>query len=1221
MSAGTEYFYRVISSGDTSEVFSFKTRKAARTALPVILEGPVAQGVGVDRATIFWRTDEVSSSEVEFDTTSTISSREVIRPEPVVDHTVTLTDLSPGTTYYYRVRSTALSRLSVPSEVFHFTTLAVRDTAGPTILEGPAVTVRAVSGFTVGWVTDEISTSEVVYGPPDSLDQSRSVPGLVQRHSVSVSGLRPATRYGFRVRSVDAASNPREGDSFAVTTLADTLVDRTSPRLVSPPSVAGVTHQEATLGWDTDEPANGLVEFGRTAGDLSEVQGEARTYTTNHSVRLTDLSAATTYYYRVSSTDAAGNGPTRNTGDLTFTTRAAPDTISAAITSGPTVVSTTDRTVTLEWRTDELSDSQVDYAAGLDTTASRLRQQVLLPEATTAHRVTLTNLTPDTAYAFRVGSQDLARNPRTFSAGRTSSTLAAPDTIPPDIVGTPTVLEVTASTATLVWTTDEPTGAVVEYGTGDFNAGRVERGALEKSHTVTLTGLLPDTEHRYRITSRDREGNGVTTDPTITIPPARTRLRSVILRFRTARVADTTLPVIVEGPIVQISGNNVVARWVTDELSNSRVVYAKPDDYNRPGFESEVFDARLVTQHTVTMGGLDLGTQYLFRCVSSDAAGNTVRSRDRGRSSKPVDGGGLALQPPGGDGSFVTAPQADRQAPVILSGPTVTGSTSTSLTLEWATDEVSDSFADYGPGERTTSRAEDGTPVTRHRLVLTKLTPGTAYTFKVGSADPSRNGPTLSKKPAVGSTSAEVDVTSPKILGGAAVSYKSDRQATITWLTDETSSSLVEYGAEKAMTQVRSIPDRAKEHQVTLTNLAANTAYTFRAGSLDASSNGPTWSQTLTFTTDPTPDTTPPRIVGDPKVSAATDGAATVEWQTDELSDSAVRFGAAAATLGFNVGSAEAVTAHRVALTNLKPATTYFLRVSSIDRSGNGPTLSPEGGRTVSFTTAAARDTVPPAQVKAVLGLPGSRVALLSWPSSPEADLAGYNVYRGTGDEALRLIASNLPNARFIDEGLTDETTYRYAVTALDRAGNEGPRPDAIALTPSSRNAPTAPAFRGVQGKPLTPTFVVENATSPRNNALTYTFQVSARADFADVAASEAGGKEGNESEEKGLTAWIIPRELTDGGTYYLRVRANDGAFDGPFMSPYTFRADAKALERPGDFNGDLTVDFDDFFLFAQAFGERATEKFTKFDMVKNGEIDFEDFFAFAGAFGKRYDR
>ncbi|MSS73488.1 MAG: hypothetical protein EXS64_18665 [Candidatus Latescibacteria bacterium] len=664
LSPDTEYFYRVVSAAplpDSSDLFSFRTLAAARTTPPVILEGPLAQGLGEGRVTIVWRTDEVSTGAVAFDTTA-ILSRIVTAPGTEKDHAVTLTGLTPGTTYFYQVRSTGLARLSAASRVSSFTTLAARDTSSPTLLEGPTVTVRTSDGFTVDWGTDEISTSEVVYGPPDSLTQSQTVSGLVQRHGVRVSNLRPGTRYAFRVRSADAAGNVRESAAFNVTTLADTLVDRTSPRLVSPPSVAGTTHQEATIVWGTDEPANSLVEFGKSEKALFETQGDPRRFVTAHSVRLTNLSAATTYHYRIASTDAAGNGPAHNPGDLTFTTKAGSDTISARITSGPTVLSVTDRTATLAWTTDELSDTQVDYAAGSDTTASRLREQAVSPEGTTAHRVTLTNLKPDTTYAFRVGSQDLARNFRTFSEGRTFRTQAAPDTVPPDLVSGPTSIEQTSTTATLAWTTDEPTNTVVEYGTKDYSAGQVERGEMEQSHILTLTGLLPDTESRYRIVSRDREGNGITTDPTITIPPPRTRLRASDLRFRTARVADTTPPVIVEGPTVQISGNNVVVRWVTDELANSRVVYALPADYNRPGLESDAFDARPTTVHLITLAELDLNAQYLFRCVSSDAAGNTVTSGLPGRSTKPADGG-LALQPPGGDGGFVTAPVADRPDP------------------------------------------------------------------------------------------------------------------------------------------------------------------------------------------------------------------------------------------------------------------------------------------------------------------------------------------------------------------------------------------------------------------------------------------------------------------------------------------------------------------------------------------------------------------------------
>ena len=56
------------------------------------------------------------------------------------------------------------------------------------------------------------------------------------------------------------------------------------------------------------------------------------------------------------------------------------------------------------------------------------------------------------------------------------------------------------------------------------------------------------------------------------------------------------------------------------------------------------------------------------------------------------------------------------------------------------------------------------------------------------------------------------------------------------------------------------------------------------------------------------------------------------------------------------------------------------------------------------------------------------------------------------------------------------------------------------------------------------------------------------------------------------------------------------------------------------DFNGNGTVDFDDFFLFADVFGTRRGEaRFdAKFDLSGNGVVDFDDFFLFAEDFGKK---
>ena len=52
------------------------------------------------------------------------------------------------------------------------------------------------------------------------------------------------------------------------------------------------------------------------------------------------------------------------------------------------------------------------------------------------------------------------------------------------------------------------------------------------------------------------------------------------------------------------------------------------------------------------------------------------------------------------------------------------------------------------------------------------------------------------------------------------------------------------------------------------------------------------------------------------------------------------------------------------------------------------------------------------------------------------------------------------------------------------------------------------------------------------------------------------------------------------------------------------------------DYNGNGTVDLQDFFLFADAFGKPANEDNKRFDLNGNDAVDLADFFLFADSFG-----
>src|SRR6266542_5490805 len=162
---------------------------------------------------------------------------------------------------------------------------------------------------------------------------------------------------------------------------------------------SAVTHNAATISWNTNEPTNSQVEYGTTqASGQSTVVDHA--LVTAHSHCLSGLTSETLYHYQVKSKDAAGNLAV--SGDFTFTTADA----TAPVISNVAAVGITTYTATIIWTTNENSDSQVEYG----TTTAYGQSTALNPALMTAHLQVLSGLTPGTLYHYRVKSKDAAGN-------------------------------------------------------------------------------------------------------------------------------------------------------------------------------------------------------------------------------------------------------------------------------------------------------------------------------------------------------------------------------------------------------------------------------------------------------------------------------------------------------------------------------------------------------------------------------------------------------------------------------------------------------------------------------------------------------------------------------------------------------------------------------------------------------------------------------------------
>ncbi|MFC1505051.1 fibronectin type III domain-containing protein [Thermodesulfobacteriota bacterium] len=1040
--------------------FTTASSGAGDTTPPVILTGPAAIDKTGTTATIVWTTDDASSSVVEYGKTTSYALGSVSVPGDVTSHSVGLSGLDPQNlpafdgTYHFRVRSTNAVGLETVTSDRTFKTL---DTNSPVITGTPTHASVTATSAIITWKTDEPATSVVEFGETTSYSRSKNLSGYVTDHSVTLTNLGDINNgtsafpvqaegdfdangngefdltiiYHYRVGSSDAASPPNgptySGDFFFTTASAP---DNVAPAFDTYPSIASRTNSTATVVWDTDEASNSVVKYWYEGGAFK--YASSGDMVTHHSIVLNSLGdidvepygdfpgpgdydangnstydLTIAYNVIVSSTDAANNS-SGESDQISFTTTSAPDVLPPVIKIPPIDTGTSYDTSTIVWQTDELSDSLVEYGF------SSGNYTLTAPNATmaTSHSVTLTNLgdinmgtaafpvpaegdydangngvfDQTITYYYRVGSTDASNNGPAYSTEKSFTTNTTPDYIPPVITAQPTV-SATNTSATIRWTTDEPSNSQVQYRRDDQTGSYVwgsypsfkNNDSMVTQHVVTLTGLLENRSYYFRVGSSDASGNGPASlagDNNPSPPDWNTPNEKSFI------TPDETPPVITSQPIDYAkTEDSATIRWETNENSNSVVYYKIATNPGLPPdqtgelppatypTDNSVTLSDNVTVHLVALTNLQApDSYYWYKVFSIDPAGNQVASNDF---------------------YFKTDAAPDIFPPVILDYPTAITEThddtkDSSATVTWQTDEPSTSTVDYyyidqDDVTHSDSRSND-TFDTTHQVTLTNLVPDTTYYFRVSSMDQSGNGPDTICPP--GDTPCD-DESNPSPYFVLKTDPLPDREppnivildpqvdpddvpselehlfhvigndyALIKWETDELSNSVVEYyqqGTSDVFNQDYS--QNVIVHQAMITNLLSGTAYSFRVASVDSIGNGPTYSNWYTFTTTTVIDDVPPVITWGPAVFEITDHSAVIRWTTNEPSNSTVEYGFSgdpdfqpdAPPYLYSVSKYEYTTNHEVTVQNLYSSVAgnfYNYRVGSVDVKGNGPTYS-----------------------------------------------------------------------------------------------------------------------------------------------------------------------------------------------------------------------------------------------------------------------------------------
>jgi len=114
----------------------------------------------------------------------------------------------------------------------------------------------------------------------------------------------------------------------------------------------------------------------------------------------------------------------------------------------------------------------------------------------------------------------------------------------------------------------------------------------------------------------------------------------------------------------------------------------------------------------------------------------------------------------------------------------------------------------------------------------------------------------------------------------------------------------------------------------------------------------------------------------------------------------------------------------------------YFVRAVASDAA---PVLESDDSTAAEVTP---KDAFPPAAPAGLTAIKGENFITLIWDAGREKDLAGYRVWRrGSGQSPfVALTAQSILETTYTDTAVEKNERYEYAITALDRSGNESPK-------------------------------------------------------------------------------------------------------------------------------------------------------------------------------------
>ncbi len=510
--------------------------------------------------------------------------------------------------------------------------------------------------------------------------------------------------------------------------------------------------------------------------------------------------------------------------------------------------------------------------------------------------------------------------------------------------------------------------------------------------TATVQGLLPRTSYEFILMATNEAGSEIS--PTIQ------GATSVNAPTTPANFRSTTQ-----------TRNSVTLAWTgQNHLTEYTLQYRTINGEWQTWPESIAADAT-----SVEVTGLTPNTNYEFQLTAVNEAGSALSST-QARTAFPVP----------------TAPADFRS----------TAQTENSVTLAWTAQDYLTSYVlQYSKAGEVTWTTWPAPTTDATSATITGLMENTTYNFRLTAIN--SRGAETSTITAV--TSA---IAPPGVPAQFTSTIRTENSVILSWTAQgKLTGYTLRYRKSGDAAWTTWTAPVANASSATVTGLTAETAYEFQ---LTAINVGGSASATTTATTPPAPvvPLTPPTIMS---LTPTGSSSLAVAWTSIQNADSyTIHFSTSPNFVNASTITAISATTTSLALTNLQPGTSYYVRIRA---EGSGAfSTSPWSTTAQAATAPAINPPVAPLLFRSAAQTKNS--VTLTWAG--QSGLTGYTLqYRKSGEanwSAGTNLSPNVTNTTVT--GLEAGTNYEFRLTAINAGGSASSETSATTVEIPSLPAP-----------------------------------------------------------------------------------------------------------------------------------------------------------------------